>query len=123
MATLLHQQGSSPPFTSPFIFVTHFKVGGWQPALGLLHVRSLNSSAGSAVNPLNPKAEVAQAQAAWPGGCRTFWGPKSTMKMLVHSAGDIRLTEDSNMLLHEMQIQYPTASLIAKVAAAQDYIW
>ncbi|XP_073891023.1 T-complex protein 1 subunit zeta-like isoform X5 [Macaca fascicularis] len=27
-----------------------------------------------------------------------------------------------SVLLHEMQIQHPTASLIAKVAAAQDYI-
>ena len=43
-----------------------------------------------------------------------------TTKMLVSGAGDIKLTKDGNVLLHEMQIQHPTASLIAKVATAQD---
>uniref|UniRef100_A0A5F9C7X2 Chaperonin containing TCP1 subunit 6A n=1 Tax=Oryctolagus cuniculus TaxID=9986 RepID=A0A5F9C7X2_RABIT len=43
-------------------------------------------------------------------------------EMLVSGAGDIKLTKDGNMLLHEMQIQHPTASLIAKVATAQDDI-
>ncbi|XP_074176264.1 T-complex protein 1 subunit zeta-2 isoform X2 [Rhinolophus sinicus] len=41
---------------------------------------------------------------------------------LVSGAGDIKLTKDGNVLLHEMQIQHPTASLIAKVATAQDDI-
>lgn len=53
---------------------------------------------------------------------RTNLGPKGTMKMLVSGAGDIKLTKDGNVLLHEMQIQHPTASLIAKVATAQDDI-
>ena len=53
---------------------------------------------------------------------RTNSGPKGTMKMLVSGAGDIKLTKDGNVLLHEMQIQHPTASLIAKVATAQDDI-
>ena len=53
---------------------------------------------------------------------RTNSGPKGTMKMLVSGAGDIKLTKDGNVLLHEMPIQYPTASLIAKVATAQDDI-
>lgn len=44
------------------------------------------------------------------------------MKMLVSGAGDIKLTKDGNVLLHEMQIQHPTASLIARVATAQDDI-
>eukprot|EP00069_Balaena_mysticetus_P018655 bmy_11515T0 len=44
------------------------------------------------------------------------------MKMLVSGAGDIKLTKDGNVLLHEMQIQHATASLIAKVATAQDDI-
>ncbi|XP_066877908.1 T-complex protein 1 subunit zeta-2 [Kogia breviceps] len=44
------------------------------------------------------------------------------MKMLVSGAGDIKLTKDGNVLLHEMQIQHPTASLIVKVATAQDDI-
>lgn len=51
---------------------------------------------------------------------RTNLGPKGTMKMLVSGAGDIKLTKDGNVLLHEMQIQHPTASLIARVATAQD---
>jgi chaperonin GroEL (HSP60 family) len=32
--------------------------------------------------------------------------------MLVGGVGDIKITKDGNMLLHEMQIQHPTASLI-----------
>ena len=42
------------------------------------------------------------------------------MKMLVSDIGDIELTKDGNVQLHKMQIQHPTASLIAKVATAQD---
>ncbi|XP_063809849.1 T-complex protein 1 subunit zeta [Pseudophryne corroboree] len=86
----------------------------------------------SAVKALNPKAEVARAQAALAVNIsaarglqdvlRTNLGPKGTMKMLVSGAGDIKLTKDGNVLLHEMQIQHPTASLIAKVATAQDDI-
>lgn len=81
---------------------------------------------------LNPKAEVARAHAALSVNIsaarglqdvlRTNLGPKGTMKMLVSGAGDIKLTKDGNVLLHEMQIQHPTASLIAKVATAQDDI-
>lgn len=39
---------------------------------------------------------------------------------LVSGAGDIKLTKDGNVLLHEMQIQHPTASLIAKASTAQN---
>jgi T-complex protein 1 subunit zeta len=39
---------------------------------------------------------------------------------LVSGAGDIKITKDGNVLLHEMQIQHPTASLIARAATAQD---
>jgi len=49
-------------------------------------------------------------------------GPKGTLKMLVSGAGDIKLTKDGNVLLHEMQIQHPTAALIARTATAQDDI-
>lgn len=42
--------------------------------------------------------------------------------MLVNSSGQIKLTKDGNVLLHEMQIQHPTASLIARTATAQDDI-
>ncbi len=40
--------------------------------------------------------------------------------MLVSGAGDIKITKDGNVLLHEMQIQHPTASLIARASTAQD---
>lgn len=53
---------------------------------------------------------------------RTNLGPKGTIKMLVSGAGDIKLTKDGNILLHEMQIQHPTAILIARAATAQDDI-
>ena len=53
---------------------------------------------------------------------RTNLGPKGTMKMLVSGAGDIKLTKDGNMLLHEMQIQHATTSLTAKLATAQNDI-
>ncbi|KAH3763678.1 T-complex protein 1 subunit zeta [Pelomyxa schiedti] len=49
-------------------------------------------------------------------------GPKGTIKMLVSGGGDIKLTKDGNVLLHEMQIQHPTANLIARAATAQDDI-
>uniref|UniRef100_A0A7S3I7L4 Chaperonin n=2 Tax=Choreotrichia TaxID=141411 RepID=A0A7S3I7L4_9SPIT len=42
--------------------------------------------------------------------------------MLVGGAGDIKLTKDGNTLLHEMQIQNPTACMIARIATAQDDI-
>jgi len=42
--------------------------------------------------------------------------------MLVGGAGQIKITKDGNVLLHEMQIQHPTASLIARTATAQDDI-
>lgn len=86
----------------------------------------------SAVKLINPKAEVARASAALQLNIsaakglqevlKTNLGPKGTMKMLVSGAGDIKLTKDGNVLLHEMQIQHPTASMIAKVATAQDDI-
>ncbi|KAM9209418.1 T-complex protein 1 subunit zeta-2 isoform 1-T1 [Dugong dugon] len=86
----------------------------------------------AAVKAINSKAEVARARAALAVNIcaarglqdvlRTNLGPKGTMKMLVSGTGDIKLTKDGNVLLHEMQIQHPTASLIAKVATAQDDI-
>lgn len=49
-------------------------------------------------------------------------GPRGTLKMLVGGAGQIKITKDGNVLLHEMQIQHPTAALIARTATAQDDI-
>jgi len=51
---------------------------------------------------------------------KTNLGPKGTLKMLVGGAGQIKLTKDGSVLLNQMQIQHPTASLIARTASAQD---
>jgi len=79
---------------------------------------------------LNPKAEVARAAQALAVNIsaakgiqdvlKTNLGPKGTMKMLVSGSGDIKITKDGNVLLHEMQIQHPTASLIARASTSQD---
>jgi len=53
---------------------------------------------------------------------RTNLGPKGTIKMLVGGAGQVKLTKDGNVLLREMQIQHPTAAIIARAATAQDDI-
>lgn len=84
----------------------------------------------SAISMLNPKAEVARASQALAVNIsaakgiqdvlKTNLGPKGTMKMLVSGAGDVKITKDGNVLLHEMQIQHPTASLIARASTAQD---
>ncbi|XP_022914377.1 T-complex protein 1 subunit zeta [Onthophagus taurus] len=84
----------------------------------------------AAISLLNPKAEVARAAAALAVNIsaakgiqdvmKSNLGPKGTMKMLVSGAGDIKITKDGNVLLHEMQIQHPTASLIARASTAQD---
>ncbi|CAL6383586.1 unnamed protein product [Bathycoccus prasinos] len=53
---------------------------------------------------------------------RTNLGPRGTIKMLVDGAGGLKLTKDGNVLLKEMQIQNPTAIMIARSAVAQDDI-
>jgi T-complex protein 1 subunit zeta len=53
---------------------------------------------------------------------KTNLGPKGTLKMLIGGAGQIKLTKDGNVLLQEMQIQHPTACMIARAATAQDDI-
>ncbi|XP_021888008.1 T-complex protein 1 subunit zeta 2 [Carica papaya] len=81
---------------------------------------------------LNPNAEVLNKSAALHMNInaakglqdvlKTNLGPKGTIKMLVGGAGDIKLTKDGNTLLKEMQIQNPTAIMIARTAVAQDEI-
>lgn len=81
---------------------------------------------------MNPDAEIVSKQAALAVNVsaakglqsvlRTNLGPRGTLKMLVGGAGQIKLTKDGNVLLHEMQIQHPTAALIARAATAQDDI-
>lgn len=86
----------------------------------------------AAITLLNPKAEVVRKtealsmnQSAAKGlqdVMKTNLGPRGTMKMLVSGAGDIKITKDGNVLLKEMQIQHPTASLIARTSTAMDDI-
>ncbi|CAL8471297.1 g10839 [Coccomyxa elongata] len=86
----------------------------------------------SSVKTLNPKAEVMGRGAALfmninaakglHDVMRSNLGPKGTIKMLVGGSGDIKLTKDGNVLLREMQIQNPTAVMIARTAVAQDDI-
>jgi len=86
----------------------------------------------SSISLLNPKAEFARAAQALAINIsaakglqdvmKTNLGPKGTMKMLVSGAGEIKITKDGNVLLHEMQIQHPTASMIARTSTAQDDI-
>ena len=81
---------------------------------------------------MNPNAEiVAKSQALMinvsaaqglQSVLKSNLGPRGTLKMLVGGAGQIKLTKDGNVLLHEMQIQHPTAALIARAATAQDDI-
>ncbi|KAG2487858.1 hypothetical protein HYH03_013574 [Edaphochlamys debaryana] len=86
----------------------------------------------SSVKTLNANAEVMNRAAALfmninaakglMDVMRSNYGPKGTIKMLVSGAGDIKLTKDGNVLLREMQIQNPTAVMIARAAVAQDDI-
>lgn len=84
----------------------------------------------SSIMCLNPKAELARAAAALEVNIsaarglqdvmKSNLGPKGTLKMLVSGSGDIKLTKDGNVLLHEMSIQHPTATMIARASTAQD---
>eukprot|EP00494_Astrolonche_serrata_P027361 UN27624 len=51
---------------------------------------------------------------------KTNLGPRGTLKMLVTGAGQLKITKDGSVLLNQMQIEHPTAALIARTASAQD---
>ncbi|WAQ80762.1 hypothetical protein PtA15_1A100 [Puccinia triticina] len=84
----------------------------------------------SSVELINPKAEtIRRAQAlqvnitgaiGLANVVRSNLGPRGTLKMLVDGAGNIKMTKDGKVLLSEMQIQNPTAAMIARSATAQD---
>ncbi|KAI9043761.1 chaperonin-containing T-complex subunit CCT6 [Aspergillus affinis] len=86
----------------------------------------------SATQLLNPKAESRRrgealkvnisAGVGLQDVLKSNLGPSGTLKMLVDGAGGIKLTKDGNVLLREMQIQNPTAVMIARAATAQDDI-
>jgi T-complex protein 1 subunit zeta len=84
----------------------------------------------SSLQIVNPKADLLKKTAALNMNInaskglqevlRSNIGPRGTLKMLVGGAGQIKITKDGNVLLHEMQIQHPTATMIARAATAQD---
>ncbi|KAJ9075691.1 T-complex protein 1 subunit zeta [Entomophthora muscae] len=88
--------------------------------------------ASSAVQMINPNSEVARrgqalslnisAAIGLQDVLQSNLGPKGTIKMLVDGAGSIKITKDGKVLLSEMQIQHPTAAMIARAATAQDEI-
>jgi len=89
-------------------------------------------SSAAALQLANPKADVARRGQALQHNInaalglqevlKTNLGPKGTIKMLVDGSGQIKLTKDGKVLLSEMQIQNPTATMIARAATAQDEI-
>ncbi|KAF9481535.1 T-complex protein 1 zeta subunit [Pholiota conissans] len=84
----------------------------------------------SSIELINPKAESVRRAAALQvntngamglaGVVKGNLGPRGTLKMLVDGAGQIKMTKDGKVLLSEMQIQNPTAAMIARTAVAQD---
>ncbi|KDQ21511.1 hypothetical protein BOTBODRAFT_25953 [Botryobasidium botryosum FD-172 SS1] len=84
----------------------------------------------SSVELINPKAESVRRAFALQvntngamglaGVVKSNLGPRGTTKMLVDGGGQIKLTKDGKVLLSEMQIQNPTAAMIARTAVAQD---
>ncbi len=84
----------------------------------------------SSLQVVNPKADLLKKQAALNMNInaakglqevlKSNIGPKGTLKMLVSGGGQIKITKDGRVLLHEMQIQHPTATMIARAATAQD---
>ncbi|KAF8532516.1 chaperonin-containing T-complex zeta subunit Cct6 [Gautieria morchelliformis] len=84
----------------------------------------------SSIELINPKAESVRRSAALQVNTngamglanvvRSNLGPRGTLKMLVDGAGQIKMTKDGKVLLSEMQIQNPTAAMIARTAVAQD---
>ncbi|ORX40540.1 chaperonin Cpn60/TCP-1 family [Kockovaella imperatae] len=84
----------------------------------------------SSIELINPKAEsvrrtqALQVNTAGAVGLanvvKSNLGPRGTIKMLVDGSGQIKMTKDGKVLLSEMQIQNPTAAMIARTAVAQD---
>lgn len=84
----------------------------------------------SAIELINPRAEsvrrtqALQVNTAGAIGLaqvvRSNLGPRGTIKMLVDGSGNLKMTKDGKVLLTEMQIQNPTAAMIARTAVAQD---
>lgn len=50
----------------------------------------------------------------------TNYSSLSHVLLILIFLGQIKITKDGNVLLHEMQIQHPTAMMIARAATAMD---
>lgn len=84
----------------------------------------------SAIELLNPRAEsvrrtqALQVNTAGAVGLANVvsanLGPRGSIKLLVDGSGNLKMTKDGKVLLTEMQIQNPTAAMIARTAVAQD---
>jgi len=85
-------------------------------------IASLTRGNSSAVSSLQALVMNINAAKGLQSVLETNLGPRGTMKMLVSSTGDIKITKDGEVLLKEMQIQHPTAGLIARTATSQDRI-
>lgn len=82
------------------------------PLPGPTDFSPIKATMSSAIQLLNPNADVArrnmalqvniQAALGLQAVVKTNLGPKGTMKMLVSGSGDIKLTKDGKVLLHEM---------------------
>ncbi|QCR17923.1 TCP-1/cpn60 chaperonin family protein, partial [Methanosarcina mazei] len=47
---------------------------------------------------------------------KSILGPRGMDKMLVNPLGDITITNDGATILHDMDIEHPTAKMIVEVA-------
>ncbi|CAG8489608.1 8406_t:CDS:2, partial [Racocetra fulgida] len=85
-------------------------------------------SSSAAVQLINPKSEVARRGQALQLNITAAIGLQErnynihNLYRLVDGAGSIKITKDGKVLLSEMQIQNPTAAMIARAATAQDEI-
>ncbi|RCI11561.1 hypothetical protein L249_7564 [Ophiocordyceps polyrhachis-furcata BCC 54312] len=134
----------SPTFAVPFVedvvpsarelasMTDSLEVTGKRPSCNASKGEAITVTRMSAAQLLNPKAESRRrgealkvninAGVGLQDVLKSNLGPLGTIKMLVDGAGQIKLTKDGNVLLREMQIQNPTAVMIARAATAQDDI-
>lgn len=84
----------------------------------------------SSLELLNPRAESVRRQQALAVNTqgaigisnvlKNSLGPHGAVKLLVDGSGNLRVSKSGGVLLKEMQITNPTASMIARTAVAQD---
>lgn len=88
------------------------------------------STMSSSLELLNPRAESVRRQQALAVNTqgavgisnvlKNSLGPHGAVKLLVDGSGNLRVSKGGGILLKEMQITNPTASMIARTAVAQD---